>query len=66
MLCMACLYANNQLLARVIFTPLVALEPRNYEVDTSVHTQDYNPCQLKLHYILVTVIQNFSKSQIRK
>ena len=46
MLCMACLYTNNQLLARVIFTPLVALEPRNYEVDTT--TQDYNPHQLKL------------------
>ena len=34
---MACLYANNQLLAMVIFTPLVF----SNLIDTSVHAQDY-------------------------
>ena len=57
-------YKNIQLLARVIFTPLEAFEMRNYEVDTTMLAKNYNPYQLNLHYILVTVIQIFSKSQI--
>ena len=36
---MVSLCANNQLLARVIFTPQVTLELRNHGVDTSMHAQ---------------------------
>ena len=50
MLCMAYLYANNQLITSVIFTPVVTLETRKYSVDTSVDT----------------IILNFSENKIRK
>ena len=45
-----------------IFTRLVTPEPRNYGVDE----QDYDLYQLKLHYILDTISQNFSKRKILK
>ena len=51
------------LLAKVIFTPLVTPEQRNYGVYTSMHAQDY---QLTFNYILVTIILNCSKSKIRE
>ena len=54
------------LLAKVIFTPLVTLEQRNYGVDTDMHAQDYKPYQLKFNYILVTIILNCSKRKIRE
>ena len=56
---MACLYASDHLLARVIFTCLVTLEPRNFGTDTSMHAQDKISYQLELHNILV--ILNFFK-----
>ena len=51
------------LLAKVIFTPLVTPEQRNYGVYTSMHAQDY---QLTFNYILVTIILNCPKSKIRE
>ena len=48
------------LLATVIFTPLVTLEQRNYGVYTSMHAHDY---QLTFNYILVTINLNCSKSK---
>ena len=57
---------STNLLAKVIFTPLVTLEQRNDGVYTSMQAQDYKPYQLTFNYILVTIILNWAKSKIRE
>ena len=69
MLYMVSLCANNQLLARVIFTPQMTLELRNHGVDTSMHAQIATrllSLSVKMHCIWLQLFKIFSKSKIRE